>query len=235
MKPHTLGLTLPLRAGFEVARDQLDTSYTDVVGEGERGKTLASVAATRQRLAGFLSQDWQPASRATFSAGLRWDRVADLDKSVGATAVHEAWSPRAGVTVRLSHGGRALTSAFATMSRAFKTPTGDQPFDPRPIRLGDVTIRLSNRELLPQRAVNVEAGIRGASARARWEIVAYRMRVHDEIDFNPATFAYGNTARAITAASRSTFGALIGQPCAHRSTTRGRASAPARSTTVSTS
>jgi outer membrane cobalamin receptor len=48
---------------------------------------------------------------------------------------------------------------------------------------------------VPQRAVNVEAGVSGAG-RIRWSAVAYRMALEDEIDFDLRTFSYGNIGRS---------------------------------------
>jgi outer membrane receptor protein involved in Fe transport len=79
------------------------------------------------------------------------------------------------------------------VSTAFKVPTLDQLFDPRPYpdpNGGVFTI--SNRQLVPQRATNVEAGVQGGGANLHWSALAYRMHVDDEIDFDARTFSYAN-------------------------------------------
>jgi len=90
----------------------------------------------------------------------------------------------------------AGASAFAQFSRAFKAPTLDQMFDPRPypdFRGGSFTI--SNPSLTAQTASNIESGISGGS-RVRWSALAYRMDVENEIDFDARTFSYANIGRS---------------------------------------
>jgi outer membrane cobalamin receptor len=72
----------------------------------------------------------------------------------------------------------------------------DQLFDPRPypdFRGGTFTI--STATLRPQRATNLEVGAAGRSL-VTWSVVAYRMAVEDEIDFDIRTFSYGNIGRS---------------------------------------
>jgi len=106
----------------------------------------------------------------------------------------EAWSPRVGVSVQPEWMGGA--SAFAQYSRAFKAPTLDQMFDPRPypdFQGGSFTI--SNAALTAQRASNVEGGVSGGRA-VRWSILGYRMDVENEIDFDARTFSYANIGQS---------------------------------------
>lgn len=86
---------------------------------------------------------------------------------------------------------------FGQASRAFKAATLDQLFDPRlypDFRGGGFTI--SNPRLLPQRATNVEVGVRGGTT-IRWDAVVYRMPVRNEIDFDARTFSYANIGRSL--------------------------------------
>lgn len=87
-------------------------------------------------------------------------------------------------------------AVFAQFAKAFKVPTVDQLFDPRPypdFRGGTFTI--STATLRPQRATNLEAGATGRSV-VTWNVVVYRMNVEDEIDFDIRTFSYGNIGRS---------------------------------------
>ncbi|HEX2164098.1 MAG TPA: TonB-dependent receptor, partial [Thermoanaerobaculia bacterium] len=103
----------------------------------------------------------------------------------------DAWSPRAGAVLRLAEDRPWI--AFAEWSRAFKAPTLDQLFDPRPLPDGaGGTFTLANPALVPQRAETVEAGLRGVGPGGGWHLAAYRTAVEDEIDFDPATFRYLN-------------------------------------------
>jgi outer membrane cobalamin receptor len=180
-----------VRAGLDVDRSTLNGRYASI---GDDGETLGVVAAQdgrRDRLGLFVTGAWNVCGRCRLSAGIRRDELRDDFSSVE----HDdsAWSPRAGLTVRV--GG---ASVFVQVSRAFKAATLDQLFDPRPYPDGSGgTFTVSNPTLRPQRARNVEAGVTGSRATADWSLVAYRMNVTDEIDFDPQTFSYNNIGNSI--------------------------------------
>ncbi|HSY50985.1 MAG TPA: TonB-dependent receptor [Thermoanaerobaculia bacterium] len=188
-----------LRAGADLERATLSGRYSSV---GSSGQTLGVAAAedgSRNRVGLFVTGGWNICARCRLSAGLRRDDIRDDFSGVtpgGASRLHSAsaWSPRAGLNVRLGDlGGASPVSLFAQVSRAFKAPTLDQLFDPRPYPDGrGGTFTISNPALLPQRARNVEGGLSRASATSDWSLVAYRMTVTDEIDFDPQTFSYRN-------------------------------------------
>ena len=180
-----------VRLGVDLSREHLDTSYRPVDDEGMSGETSTEVSGSRGRAGAFLSSAWNLAPRVRVSGAVRWDHVADDAFGTPEGATHEAWSPRAGVTVALSQT-RAVW-LFSQVSKAFKVPTLNQLFDPRPypdFQGGAFTI--SNQRLVPQRATNVEVGVQGGSPNLHWSALAYRMHVDDEIDFDARTFSYAN-------------------------------------------
>ena len=118
-----------IRFGVDLAREHLDTSYRGVDESGTIGDLNAETSGHRVRTAAFASGSWDAAPRVRLSTALRWDRIADKEFEAESRD-HDAWSPRAGVVVRLSEAGGA--SLFAQVSSAFKVPTLDQLFDPRP-------------------------------------------------------------------------------------------------------
>jgi outer membrane cobalamin receptor len=184
-----------LRAGLDLGRDWVDTSYRSVDEAGVTGARTASANGRRERIGVYASADWRAAARVRLTAGLRFDAIRDA----GATSVawNRAWSPRVGATVLLGTRTRSPVAAFAQLSRAFKAATLDQLLDPRPFpdfRGG--TFHISNPGLTPQRASTLEAGLSQRRAGGRWEVVAYRTAVADEIDFDPATFRYRNIGRS---------------------------------------
>ena len=180
-----------MRAGLDVDRSTLDGRYASV---GDDGQTLGVVAAEdgrRDRLGLFVTGAWNVCARCRLSAGIRRDELRDDFSAAGHDA--SAWSPRAGLTVRAG-----AASLFVQVSRAFKAATLDQLFDPRPYPDGTGgTFTVSNPSLRPQRARNLEAGAAGSNARADWSVVAYRMNVTDEIDFDPQTLSYSNIGNSI--------------------------------------
>jgi outer membrane receptor protein involved in Fe transport len=182
-----------LRFGLDISRDHLETSYQAVAADGVIGPEVGSLTGRRSRFAGYATQAVNVGSRATLHAGVRWDGLRDSVAGGSTRASHDAWSPRAGGAVSIAD----RTLLFAQFSRAFKAPTLDQLFDPRPFPdFQGGTFLISTASLRPQRSTNIEGGIRQTRERYRWEAVLYRMNVRDEIDFDPATFQYGNIGQS---------------------------------------
>jgi outer membrane cobalamin receptor/uncharacterized membrane protein YdjX (TVP38/TMEM64 family) len=169
-----------VRGGADLERAKLSTSYAE-----------ASAKGRRDRIGLFATGAWTFAGRYHVSAGVRRDEIRD-DVSFARTS--SAWSPRLGLNVHLGAGA----SAFVQVSRAFKAPTLDQLFDPRPYPDGfGGTFTISNPDLRPQRARNVEAGVSRTTPWSDWSVVGYRMNVRDEIDFDPQTYSYRNIGQSL--------------------------------------
>ena len=188
---HTIATRTQLRAGADLARDRIETAY-NAFTRGTVGARLSEVEGSRTRVGVFGSASYDAAARVRLVGAIRFDRVDDDSFVTTGAALPDktAWSPRGGVTVRLSERGSVV--AFGQVARAFKAPTLDQMFDPRPypdFRGGSFSI--SNRRLLPQRMTNVEGGLSGGG-QVSWSVLAYRMDVESEIDFNVNTFSYAN-------------------------------------------
>ena len=185
-----------LRIGVDLERQHLDSRYFNVVNGEPVGGVVAQTDGARLRAGAFASSSWMPASRLRLFGALRWDRIDDTDfEGAEDEDPTQAWSPRAGVVVQPPWLGGA--SVFAQYSRAFKAPTLDQRFDPRPypdFRGGTFTI--SNPLLTAQRASNIEAGVNGGGSTLHWSALAYRMAVENEIDFDVRTFSYANIGRS---------------------------------------
>ena len=180
-----------VRVGVDLAREHLDTSYHSVNRSGVVGALESEAEGRRFRAGLFTSASFEPTSRVRLTGAVRWDNISDTGFEGAETASSQrAWSPRAGVVVQLSD--RGAVSAYAQASKAFKVPTLDQLFDPRPYPdFQGGTFTISNPTLTPQRATNFEAGISGGG-RVRWSALAYRMNVDNEIDFDVRTFSYAN-------------------------------------------
>ena len=184
-----------MRFGVDLAHEHLDTSYRGVNSSGAIGALESEAAGRRIRAGLFASVSYEPAPRVRLTGAIRWDDVNDAGFGVTVpSSAQTAWSPRAGVVVQLTDAG--AVALFAQVSKAFKVPTLDQLFDPRPypdFRGGTFTI--SNPMLTPQRATNMEAGISGGG-RVQWSALAYRMDVDNEIDFDVRTFSYANIGQS---------------------------------------
>ena len=188
--PTALGIPhSQIRVGADAAHDRLRTAYQSVDPAGQPRAQIADAEGTRDRVGLFATYTWTPMDRLRVTFGGRWDHIAD--RFASAHVSHDAWSPRAGVNVLVSE--RRHLNALAQVSRAFKAATLDQMFDPRPLPgAGGSTFRISNPQLRPEQATNIEGGLIQALRWVTWDVTAYRMNVTDEIDFDLATFRYGN-------------------------------------------
>jgi outer membrane receptor protein involved in Fe transport len=180
-----------LVAGGEIAREWLDTAYRPVSEGGAAGARSGAARGFRDRVGVFLLQEVNASRRVRATAGARWDL---LEEDFGASnSRRQAWSPRLGINVRIGPLDRSPTSVFLVASRAFKAPTLDQLYDPRPFPdFQGGTFQLSNPALRPQRAWNLELGLFRELPRARLDLSLYWMDVEDEIDFDPASLRYLN-------------------------------------------
>jgi outer membrane receptor protein involved in Fe transport len=197
-------------AGAEGSIGDLSASYRAVSPEGAAGSPLADGEVDRDDLAGFVRADWRPTPAVTVSAGVRYDSVrgelAEASRGDAGPASDEdhrrrkimtAWSPSASVNWRWE----ASSNAYVEINRSFKTPTLTQLYDLRPYFIdpdgpgGEPPIRLeiSNDGLEPQRATQIEVGVRThAGDRVAFDVAAYEMRARDEIGFDLGTFRYAN-------------------------------------------
>lgn len=181
-----LGSRTGLRLAFDYRNEQADTRYQE-----ESGPPRAADAARRERLVGEAGFAFRPADNLELDLSLRGDRIDDGSDRHGETG-HEAWSPR----LALVWAARPGIELFGEVGKAFKAPTLDQLYDPRPFFGPDGELNLSNPDLEPQRSRGWELGARGQAARASWRLLAYRQIVENEIDFDPATFRYANIGRS---------------------------------------
>lgn len=194
---HTIASARPLtlRLGADLAHERLSTSYRRVSAGGEIGALSAETDGDRDRVGLFASASWDVMPRLRLTAGTRWDGIDDSGFANASVPHEHAWSPRAGAVVRLTESGSM--TAYVQAAKAFKAPTIDQRFDPRPypdFRGGTFTI--SNGSLRSQRASNLEAGISRAAGDTRFSALVYTMAVEDEIDFDVRTFSYANIGRS---------------------------------------
>jgi outer membrane receptor protein involved in Fe transport len=193
-----LGRESVVRLGMELAHETLHTNYRFVDDEGVKGPIVSSEDGSRNGLAFFFTGDWALTQRLRLSGGVRWDRIADDFNVAAKEEVHEAWSPRVGVNYRLGNLDRAPVALYVQASRSFKAPTLDQLFDPHPFDdFQGGTFTISNPNLVPETADNLEVGVSQQARDLRWEVLAYRMTVEDEIDFDPATFSYKNIGQSL--------------------------------------
>jgi outer membrane receptor protein involved in Fe transport len=192
------GLETLWRAGGEASHETLRTNYRFVDDDGARGPIVSREEGDRDRFAFYFTGDLRVTERVRLSGGVRWDRIADDFHVEAKETPRDAWSPRIGLNVRVGDLAGAPVALYVQASKSFKAPTLDQLFDPHPFQdFEGNTFSISNPNLVPQEAKNLEVGISQQGRVVQWDALAYRMTVDNEIDFNPATFSYQNIGASL--------------------------------------
>ena len=194
-----LRTTSKVVTGAEISHARYESSYRSP----STGDELRS--SSGNRLALSLYHEWQRdlAARLRASIGARYDRImtrATLAEGEP-RATFSDLSERVGINYTYRESDDTGGNLYFVGSTSFKTPTLDQLYDARLTPVGDdVFIGISNPSLQPQRAREIEVGVyqRVPFARSSLEISlsAYLRDLEDEIDFDLATFRYGNIKRS---------------------------------------
>ena len=91
---------------------------------------------------------------------------------------------------------------FTNWSKAFKAPTLDQLYDTREINFFGQEFNYSNAGLVPQTSTNLDVGLNQKIFSSRsifsgeLSLALYIMSISNEIDFDMATFKYGNILKS---------------------------------------
>lgn len=219
----TLG-DLPLAGRLVIGADAsaglLDTRYFGVLmggadayrnGSGARGALQAQGEAGRRMVAPFFQYDLYPSDRLRLTLGGRLDHLRDSFTPQGPTqgdeqtTTHTAFSPKAGVNVRLVSTARHVANVYANVSRSFKAPTLDQLYDQRtiPVPFPPFSISLSNGDLEPQYGTSYEVGLyhraalRPDGVGAEVSLAAYHIDMRNELDFDLQTLSYTNLGKSL--------------------------------------
>ena len=185
-----LGPRAGLRLSADYRSEKADTRYED-----EFGGLRAAEDVRRERFATEAGLALRPLGRLELDLSVRGDFVSD-DSGLHGGKSREAWSPRLSAVWAANTQGPYGFDLFGEIGRAFKAPTLDQLYDPRPFLGPDGEFTLSNPALEPQESRGWELGARGHGPRTAWRLVAYRQILENEIDFDPATFRYSNIGRS---------------------------------------
>jgi outer membrane cobalamin receptor len=194
-----LGSTSKVVMGFEGSNGAYESSYRSP----ETGTELSSSSGNRLALAIYMERQQELVARLRASIGARFDRVITNARHgiFDEDARFDVLSARVGLNYAYREGADAGGNAYLVASRGVKTPTLDQLYDSRRTPVGDdAFITISNPSLEPQLAHEIEAGLfqRIPMGRSSLEVSlsAYLRDLQDEIDFDLATFRYGNIKRS---------------------------------------
>lgn len=168
--------------------------YGDRIASTRRDEPLAGSASTSRRgqypdgararsFAGFMSSSrtW---GASTIDAGARYTHfiVSASDATFGEIALsNSAWVGNAGATYRLS----SHAQVFGSISQAFRSPNVD---DVSTLGNFDSGIEVPSPNLVPERSVSVEAGVRLRFGTFGATVSAFRTNLRDLIDRVRSTF-----------------------------------------------
>jgi outer membrane cobalamin receptor len=190
-------------AGLDAEFGTYDSKYFDV----QNREILNSLGSGDRLRAGlYVEAQHRITRRLRTTASVRYDYIRDQHEShLGATPAKDfnQLSPRLGLNFSYFDSPDHSGSVYANWTRSFKAPSLDQRFDERQINSGapGVFFNISNNELKPQRSHGFEVGLYqkvpvGPRIYSEFTVSAYRLELDDEIDFDLATFQYGNIQKS---------------------------------------
>ncbi len=140
----------------------------------------------RIRSVGVYVQDDMRFGALGVLAGLRVDRVSGDAASMGNGSVTSGLSrsdtaPSAGLG--LTYTVSPLWRPYANLSRAFRAGEMRERYESSP--RGDGYYYVGNPQIEPEKATQVELGVKGGDARLTWSAAVYRNRISDYITGRP--------------------------------------------------
>lgn len=204
----SLGLASSLSRYYSVVSGDAE-AYS--ASDGTRGSLASASDVGRTNAAAFGQYVLFPSNAIRISIGARVDRFDDSEHDLpddgSITGLNDvsprtAFSPKAGVNLRVFHSDRSALNAYATAGRSFKAPTLDQRWDARllPVPFPPFQVSTSNFLLEPQYGANVEGGLYYTSALGTAALAAnlsaYQMTMKDEIDFDVTSLKYVNIGKS---------------------------------------
>jgi hemoglobin/transferrin/lactoferrin receptor protein len=138
-----------------------------------------------EALGAFVQDDWK-LGRLSLLAGLRADRVKGSAASMGNGAVttgltrsDDAASGSLGLSYQVSPQFRP----YANLSRAFRAGEMRERFEASP--RADGYFYLGNPQVAPEKATQLEVGVKGAAPTLSWSAAVYSSRISDYITGRP--------------------------------------------------
>ncbi len=183
--------------GLETEVGSYDSKYFALL---DRRSPLTVGSGRRLKIGVYGEVLWLPMERWRAYLGARFDNIVVQGGSDTSAArrFHEL-SPRLGLNFAYSQDRSVAGNLFVSWTRSFKAPTLDQLYDVRvtPSGAGAAGFSLSNPALRPQHSLGWEAGLYQrmplwSEAYVELSLSIYRLDLADEIDFDLATFRFGN-------------------------------------------
>lgn len=124
-------------------------------------------------------------------------------------------SPRVGLHYQYLEPQFFEGNFFINWSKAFKTPSLDQLYDTRIINFFYQEFNYSNPSLVPQESTNLDLGLYqkfgfpASAISGEISLAYYNLDIKNEIDFDMATFKYGNISKSLHSGIEGSFGLYL--------------------------
>ena len=124
-------------------------------------------------------------------------------------------SPRIGLHYQYLEPKFFEGNFFINWSKAFKAPSLDQLYDTRIINFYYQEFNYSNPSLVPQESTNLDLGLYQkfgfptSAISGEVSLAYYNLDIKNEIDFDMATFKYGNISKSLHSGIEGSFGIYL--------------------------
>ena len=150
------------------------------------GGSTGTVPAREHSLAAFIFEELS-LGRLGLQAGARYDWTRVVPEETGSTPIGEvrtrefgAFSGSVGALYELREGW----SVGGSVARAFRTPTIEELFSNGP-HLADFSYNVGNPDLASEHGLGMDVFVRGALARLRMEVSAFRNAIDNYVYYAP--------------------------------------------------
>ena len=191
----------------------------------EKTQRLSNGSGSSNKLGLYLQAKHNWTEGFGITSVIRLDKIHNdgkIDNKKESIWISNQLSPRVGLYYRYINSKILEGYLFSNWSQAFKAPTLDQLFDSRKINFFYQNINYSNSSLVPQVSSNYDIGINQkvlsskSNISGEASIVLYSMDIKNEIDFDMATFKYGNILESKHRGIEASIGVFFGERLRYR-------------------
>ena len=195
-----IGIT-KLIAGLDTEVGTFDSKYYNI----EQSDILSQGEGSRTKLGLYLEGKHEYNTRFGTTFGTRIDiikndGIINLDRKNNIKTSQVL--PRIGAHYQYLNSDVFDGHLFTNWSKSFKAPTLDQLYDTREINFFGQEFNYSNADLVPQTSTNLDIGLNqkiyspSSIYSGEISLALYIMSISNEIDFDMATFKYGNILKS---------------------------------------
>jgi len=200
-----------LISGLEIENGSFDSKYYDL----DHTTVLSQGKGSRSKLGFYLEGKQSFNDKLGVTLGAHFDMIKNSGtvSNVPKTGLKISQvSPRVGVHYQYFGARFFEGNLFANWSEAFKAPSLDQLYDTRIINFFGQEFNYSNTSLVPQKSINFDVGLYqkfgfpASALSGEVSLAVYSLDIKNEIDFDMATFKYGNIMKSQHGGVEGSFG-----------------------------